>query len=234
MNMAPVTEAKLPAEEKVRQYSAIEFLIALVLLIIALPLLDDMRHGIVIEAVLMTVVLLSALLVVGASRSVLAPAVVLIIPAIGGKWLHHFRPDLIASEVYLTASLLFVAYIVVQLLRFILTTPKVTAEVLCAAISNYLLLGLLWMFAYLLTESLAPNAFAFTAGPAFDHSMNSFNALYFSFSTMSTVAYGDILPVGRMARLLAFTQAVTGLLYMAMIIARLVALYSSEKHHDQR
>ena len=232
MERAPVNETETQAEEKVRRYSAIEFLIALVLLITALPLLDDLRHGLVIEAVLLTVVLFSALLVVGASRRVLAPAVLLLIPALGGKWANHFRPDLVPPEVYLTACLLFVAYISVRLLLFVLRAPKVTAEVLCAAISNYLLLGLLWMFAYLLTARFAPGAFAYTAGPIADHRMDSFNAIYFSFTTMmSSVAYGDILPVGRVARMLAFTQAITGLFYMAMMIARLVALYTSERHH---
>jgi hypothetical protein len=231
MDCTPVNDTETQAEEKVRRYSAIEFLIALVLLITALPLLDDLRHGLVIEAVLLTVVLLSSLLVVGASRRVLAPAVLLIIPAIGGKWLNHFSPDMLPDEVYLTACLLFVAYIAVQLLRFILSAPIVTVEVLCAAISNYLLLGLLWMFAYLLTAHLTPGAFTFPAGPASEHRMDSFNALYFSFTTMSSVAYGDIMPVGRVARMLAFIQAITGLFYMAMMIARLVALYSSEKHN---
>ncbi len=77
---------------------------------------------------------------------------------------------------------------------------------------------------------MTPGAFAFTAEAAANHSMDGFNALYFSFVTLGTVGYGDIVPVSQVARMLAFTEAVTGLFYMAMIVARLVALYSSEKH----
>ena len=57
--------------------------------------------------------------------------------------------------------------------------------------------------------------------------MDGFNAFYFSFITLSTVGYGDITPVSRIARWLAAMEAMTGLLYVAVLIARLVALYRS-------
>lgn len=226
----PGCAAETPAEKKVRRYSAIEFLIALVLMIVSMPLLDDLRHGVLVQTVLLTVVMLSALPVVGASRRILIPACILVVPAVVSRWANFYLPDLMAAEIHLTAAILFISFIIVRLLRFVLRAPKVNTEVLCAAVSNYLLLGLLWMFAYALTETVTPGAFAFTAEAAANHSMDGFNALYFSFVTLGTVGYGDIVPVSQVARMLAFTEAVTGLFYMAMIVARLVALYSSEKH----
>jgi hypothetical protein len=59
--------------------------------------------------------------------------------------------------------------------------------------------------------------------------MTGFTGLYFSFITLSTVGYGDITPVSRAARLLTAMEAVTGLLYVAVLIARLVSLYSRTK-----
>ena len=61
------------------------------------------------------------------------------------------------------------------------------------------------------------------------HSMNGFTGFYFSFITLSTVGYGDITPVSRAARWLAAMEAMTGLLYVAVLIARLVSVYSSAK-----
>jgi uncharacterized membrane protein len=58
--------------------------------------------------------------------------------------------------------------------------------------------------------------------------MNSHNALYFSFVTLCTVGYGDIVPLSLMARMLSILEAITGLFYMTVLVARLVALYSSE------
>jgi hypothetical protein len=66
--------------------------------------------------------------------------------------------------------------------------------------------------------------------------MNGFTSFYFSFITLSTVGYGDIIPVSRIARWLPAMEAMTGLLYVAVLIARLVSLYSapgSADHRDQ-
>jgi hypothetical protein len=58
--------------------------------------------------------------------------------------------------------------------------------------------------------------------------MNGFTGLYFSFITLSTVGYGDIVPVSEVARMLAIVEAMFGMFYMTLLIARLVSLYSSK------
>src|SRR5437762_12072386 len=87
------------------------------------------------------------------------------------------------------------------------------------------MLGLMWTMAYWLVDQLTPGgAFSFNtnAGP---RSINGFNAFYFSFITLSTVGYGDITPVSRIARWLAAMEAMTRLLHVAVLISRLVSLY---------
>jgi len=71
-------------------------------------------------------------------------------------------------------------------------------------------------------------AFSFNtkAGP---RSIEGFTGFYFSFITLSTVGYGDVTPVCRLARWLAAMEAMTGLLYVAVLIARLVSVYSAPK-----
>ena len=93
------------------------------------------------------------------------------------------------------------------------------------------MLGLLWTVAYWLVDQLDPGAFAFNTNEG-RQSISGFNAFYFSFVTLSTVGYGDITPVSKVARMLAAMEAMTGLLYVAVLIARLVALYSSPKSDD--
>jgi hypothetical protein len=129
--------------------------------------------------------------------------------------------------VFLIAGLALIAFVVANLLRFVLRAPSVNTEVLSASISAYLMLGLLWTVAYWLVAQVTPNAFAFNTGTK--ETMAGFNAFYFSFITLSTVGYGDITPVSKVARMLAAMEAMTGLLYVAVLIARLVALYSSPK-----
>jgi hypothetical protein len=118
------------------------------------------------------------------------------------------------------------------MLQFILRAPLVTVEVLCASIAVYLMLGLMWTVAYWLVDQLTPGgAFSFnTSGDG--QSINGFSGFYFSFITLSTVGYGDITPVSRLARWLAALEAMTGLLYVAVLIARLVSLYSRAKSDD--
>ena len=131
---------------------------------------------------------------------------------------------------------MFLIFLIGQFLRFILRAPRVNAEVLYAGISVYLLLGLVWTLAYLLVAALAnPQhpAFAFNAGPASSQSMTGFTAYYFSFITLTTVGYGDITPVSNAARALAALEAMTGTLYVAVLISRLVALYSTHPPADK-
>jgi hypothetical protein len=139
---------------------------------------------------------------------------------------------MVPAEVFLIGGILFVLLAIWNLLRFVLTAPQVDLEVLCASISVFILLGLAWTFAYWLIAELDPHAFSFNAVTASDTSMKGFNSFYFSFITLSTVGYGDITPVGNVARMLAATEALTGLLYVAVLIARLVALYSKSKSNE--
>ncbi len=144
----------------------------------------------------------------------------------------NFRPDLIPPAVFLVAGLILIAFVVGNLLRFVLRAPSVNTEVLCASISAYLMLGLMWTLAYWLVDQLTPGgAFSFNTN-AGTHSMSGFTGFYFSFITLSTVGYGDITPVSRLARWLAAMEAMTGLLYVAVLIARLVSLYSAPKSND--
>ena len=68
------------------------FLSALILLIVTAPLIEDLEYGILIESVLITLVLFSALLAIGGRRSTLVLGSVLVIPALAGKWVNYFRP----------------------------------------------------------------------------------------------------------------------------------------------
>src|SRR5712691_5681777 len=215
-----------------RRFSTVQLLIALALLFTCAPFVEEIKGGELILSILFSLVLLAGVLAVADRKRVLVIALVLAAPAVGGRWINHFRPDLVPPAVFLVGGLVLIIFVVSHLLRFILRAPSVTTEVLCASISAYLMLGLMWTMAYWLVDQLTPGgAFSFNTN-AGSRSMNGFNGFYFSFITLSTVGYGDITPVSRIARWLAAMEAMTGLLYVAVLIARLVALYSSPKSDD--
>ena len=147
----------------VHHYSAAQFLVALVLLIVSAPFVQKIEFGDHIESALFTLVMLSAVLAIGAGRSTLVVAILLVIPAVTGRWATHLFPEQVPEYAGLVPALMFIAFVVFHLLRFILRAPRVNSEVLCAGVATYVMLGLFWAFAYVLVAREIPNAFAFTA-----------------------------------------------------------------------
>jgi hypothetical protein len=222
--------------------SAAQFLGALVLMLFASPFLDQFEFGQAIDTFLITLVLVAGVLAVGRSHRTLVLAVVLMLPAVAARWITRFWPDLLPPVVHNVAALVFIIFVEYQLLHFILRAPRVNSEVLCAGVSGYLLLGIIWMSAYMVVSRLCPvnlahpelNPFTFTAGMTTPHTLSQFEAYYFSFITLTTVGYGDIMPLSNGARTLAMMEAMTGTLYIAVLISRLVALYTSQRSEDSK
>ncbi len=200
------------------------FLIALGLFIIATPFLGDLPAPELINTALLTLVMASGLVVVGARRGTLVLAALLVLPGVVARWINYFNPESMPAAVHLSLGIAFLALVAVEFLRFILSAPRVTAQVLEAGISTYLVFGLIWTLAYMMVGRLNPEAFIFSAP---GQSMTGYNAVYFSFVSLTTMGYGDILPVSRIARMLAIMEATTGVLYMSVLIARLVGMYST-------
>ena len=214
---------------KLPRYSAVELLVALGLLFVSAPFVEDLPCGNLVEAMLLTVVMVSAVVAVGGRHKSLIVALVLLAPALAGKWINHLYPDLLPPAIFLAASVLFFGFVVARLLAFIVRAPRVDANVLCAGLAGFLMLGLLWAPAYLAVARMNPQAFTLPAAPGAPATLEPFSAFYFSFITLCTVGYGDIAPVSNVARMLAITEAITGLFYMAVLISRLVSLHSSAR-----
>lgn len=212
---------------KTFRYSAVDLLAALGLLFVTAPFIQDMPNGDLVEAVLLTLVMVFAVLTVGGRRRSLIVAMVLVVPALAGKWLNHLHPDLLHPAIYLTTTVLFFGFVVTRLLAFIVRAPRVDANVLCAGVAGFLLLGLVWATAYLAVARLNPAAFNLPTVPGAPATLDTFGAFYFSFITLCTVGYGDIAPVSKAARMLTMLEAITGLFYMAVLISRLVSMHTS-------
>lgn len=94
---------------------------------------------------------------------------------------------------------------------------------LYTAVNVYLLLGLLWATLYLAIDAFSPGSIQI--GHSADRQTE---LLYFSLITLSTIGYGDIVPLGGEARILAALEGVTGVLYIAITVALLVSRFRSE------
>jgi voltage-gated potassium channel len=212
--------------------STVKLLFALILLFAVTPFIEDLPNGDFVESGLITLVMVASLVAVGRDHRVLISGAVLLVPAIAGKWLNHFFPDYISPFYFPIFGIAFFAFTIDRILRFILQTTHVDTEILSAGIVVYLMLGILWAQAYTLLAQLTPDTFHFPLGEHSERHMGGFNAFYFSFSTLTTVGFGDITPMSKIARTLAVVEAVTGTLYLAILISRLVGMYSPSAGAD--
>lgn len=108
-------------------------------------------------------------------------------------------------------------------LRFAMRSTRIDAEHIYAALSAYLLAGIFFGVLYHAVESVWPGSF--TASGAITE-FQLFDAMYFSFVTLATLGYGDLVPVSGVARGLAVVEAVSGQLFLAVMIARLVSSHA--------
>ena len=138
------------------------------------------------------------------------------------------------ATVYLLANLATLAFLVLatsESFRHIATTNTMNANRIIGAICVYFLLGVIWSVMYSLLEYIVPGSFdGLTAEKTSDWNPDW---IYYSFVTLTTLGYGDILPVTFFARALAYMEAVVGQFYIAILVAGLVSAYLAEKQSDQ-
>ncbi|HQR44687.1 MAG TPA: potassium channel family protein [Thermoanaerobaculia bacterium] len=218
---------KIPKSVPTR-YSTREFLALLIAVFVAAPFLDQTGEGGILWSVALTVVLVSSGFAVGDSRLTRIWVLLGTAPAVLAIWLHHLFPAAVPMSIAHVLFWVFAVWVSFRLLRFVLRAKQVDGEVLAAAAATYLLAALAWGAAYIVVFDLDPKAFAFASGPSAGQPVKGFTALYFSLSTLSTVAYGDIMPTAPAARLLSMAEAVTGIFYMTIVVARLVSTYSGQ------
>jgi hypothetical protein len=211
------------------EFSVRHFLIALVMLLLMTPFVVEMASGKLIEAILLSLVLLTAVPAVGGRRRSLIIAILLVIPALTCTWLHHVQPNFMPRSIAIIPAILFAIYVVGHLMAFIMRAERVNSEVLCAAVATYLMLGILWAMAYELVWVVSPESFIINPTATGERTINGFEALYFSFGTLAPINDNDITPVSNVARMLVMIEAIVGMLFMGMLIARLVGIYSSEE-----
>jgi voltage-gated potassium channel Kch len=186
------------------------------------------RFGGEIFDVLSIVLLLAALYAVGTRRGPLIVASILTIPVIVGKFAFYVENNSILFEMSDGFSFLALAVVAVSVLRQVLQAKKVSREVVEGAVCVYILLGVAWACLFSLIETLHPGAFQLSSLrttsvlPVVVEARQRF--VYYSFITLTTVGYGDIIPVAALAQRLAVLEAMFGQLYLSILVARLVGL----------
>lgn len=146
-------------------------------------------------------------------------------------WVRYLFPYQTLNFVTTCLSLIFMVSLSILILAQVFREGPTTSRRITGAVAVYLLFGVIWSQAYHLIALSAPEAFSMQASytPGDTESLQS-HLFYFSFITLTTLGYGDIVAVHPMARMLVILEAVTGQLYPAILLARLVSLHVQSKH----
>lgn len=196
------------------------FLVMIVVFIFVLPPLG--RVGVIgrfVIDIFFSLLLISGIASVSQRKGVFATAAGIAFIALAFRWTDSFIPLPALQVADYVATIVSVLLFCMIILARVFKEGPITFHRIEGAIAVYLLLGLAWAYAYQLIEYLGPGAFsgAVTVSGGFS------SWTYFSFVTLATLGYGDISPVNPAARSLATAEAITGQLYLAVLIARLVS-----------
>jgi hypothetical protein len=182
--------------------------------------------------VFLTLIFISGVSASAPNRAVLVVAGVVVGAAIALFWVHHLVPGPRTGASRAAVGTLACVLLVVLVARRVLAEGPITFHRIRGAVAVYLLLGLAWANLYELIEQLSPGAFHLPEPPAsHDELVGSLG--YYSFVTLTTMGYGDILPVHPAARSAAVLEALVGQLFPAILIARLVAMELTARDRDR-
>ena len=121
----------------------------------------------------------------------------------------------------ISLTVLFFCYCIWIILNSFFRKKLFTADLISGAILSYLLLGIAWGALNTFIELVSPGSFSFSSD--FDLSNKGSALIYHSFVTLTTLGYGEILPLTRATRTSAYLEAVTGVMYCAILVAGLVS-----------
>jgi len=201
-----------------RRYTILFY--SLLLTIVAGPLFASMGLGTGLIELFFAVNLVVAVIPIGSRsgrRLLLGILIGALIVRLATGWLNRATLAVASLTIWTVVALIAAGVA----LRFAFSARSVNRQHVDAALSAYLLAGVFFGSFYWVLEQIHPGTFTFPG----EFSTNS--AIYFSFVTLATLGYGDVVP--RSARGLAIVEGVGGQLFLAVLIARLVSLYTRGK-----
>ena len=123
-------------------------------------------------------------------------------------------------------KILIVSITIVELFREIFKTKIIDSHIISSAISIYVLVGIFWYLLFMFLLMIDPDSFYIRN---FNPEMVSIDMIYFSFTTLTTLGYGDITPVSYTAKMWSITEAMMGVMFLAVMISRVVSLFGYKK-----
>ena len=199
-------------------------LISIVLFMILRPFVESFVRISFLMEIFVSVILLCGIYAVSEDRVSLVFALLTGLPALFTNWSFQLFKIPSLFLIHHICAGLFFAVATIIIVRHLLNQKVVTVDLIWGAVCGYFLIGFMWGDIYSLLETIQPGSF--NLGQQEIPDIDSF--IYFSFVTLATLGYGDIVPLTKQARSLTIIETVMGQMYLAVNIAALVAIRISQ------
>lgn len=205
--------------------------VVLLIILLAGSVVGEPQLREIIVAIAFSIFSLFAILAAG--RRLRLAVIAFAIPTVISHWTLQLSQSLALRAIGFSLVSAFLVFMTLLILLTVFRDETVTADTIVGAICAYLMLAISWGSWYTLLVLLSPDAFsvspALVASAGWHTPHSPFMPLleYFSFTTLATLGYGDITPITAGARMLSVLEGITGQLYLAVLIARLVGMHSA-------
>jgi voltage-gated potassium channel Kch len=193
--------------------------VLLALTVLASPKIADRR---ILVTIAFVAIPLAGIYASGYSRRRMIVAICIAIPAIATQIAANLAIGPVEETLASVSGAAFYGFTAVTVLEYVLRQKTVTPDTVYGALSVYLLLAFTWAFGYMTIGHITPGSFNVNTPYDVGDSLRRADYLYFSFVTLTTLGYGDIVPVTASARTVAITEAVCGVLFTTTLVASLV------------
>ena len=207
-------------------------------LLVSLILLFTFRpydRGLVYTSIwqlLFVIVFLSAIFNCDHTRKVKIAASLFAIPALVFHFIHLFVPTRMLAILFLVCVIIFTFIITTSIIQRVVINARVRLETLKGVVCAYFMVAFGFSFIYYLVDLIAPGTFhaAFFDAEMVSHSRYLSEMMYFSFVTLLCIGYGDVIAVKDVGQTFAILEGIIGQFYIAILVSRLVAVYSFFEH----
>jgi Ion channel len=203
---------------------AVILLVSLLVFILVSPFATEDRKGEIVFLFALYWTFGAALVELSPNKSLRVPSLILAVGSLSAALVALYHPGRIMAVTAWAIMALFFGYVSTVLFIHLGRPGKITSGRLYVSVSLYLLLGIFYFAVFNLLDTLHPGSFMY-AGMSADNQIRRYSHLYFSLATLTTLGYGDIVPATPFARILSVLEAVSGVLYIAITVARLVSAY---------
>jgi len=202
-------------------------LISIILFMILRPFVEDLVGLSFLMEIFVTAILLSGIYAVSEDRISLVFALVTGLPALLASWFFQIFKIPALVLIHQIGGGLFFATAAIIIVRHLINQKVVTVDLIWGAVCGYFLIGFMWGDIFSLLETIQPGSFNLGEQGAPDID----SLIYFSFVTLATLGYGDIVPLTKQAQSLAIVETIMGQMYLAVNIAALVAIRISQSRN---